>query len=121
MKVLVIDEDEDIRNITRHMLTAEGHEVTTCSRLSPRELPLQWADIILLDEWSGHKRDGISLSSGIKNLMGAASKPIIVFSTDDDTEALAQYARADGYLQKPFDLDELIRIIDNTAIPQKIN
>lgn len=119
MKVLVVDEDEDIRNITRHMLSIEGHEVVTYPRLSPQELPLQWADVILLDEWKAHIRDGISLFSKIKNLMGTASKPIIVFSTDDDIEMQTQDIRADGYLQKPFDLDELIKVINNAVSYKK--
>lgn len=41
--------------------------------------------------------------------------PIIIFSANRDAEGIAREAVADGYLTKPFDIDELLRLVATHA------
>jgi DNA-binding response OmpR family regulator len=104
-KVLIVENDEDIRNIVGLILENEGYEVAGCDCTLENLLTME-ADLILLDEWVNLK-EGPMLCKEIKGIEKLAYIPVIIFSTATDIEAIAQTCKANGYVHKPFDLDTL--------------
>ncbi len=71
-------------------------------------------DVILMDNWIPDA-GGIVATQILKNNDELKSIPVVYFSANSDIQLLANQAGAETYLAKPFDLDELERIINTVA------
>jgi len=105
-KVLIVENDEDIRNIVGIILENEGYEVAGCAYTLENLLTMT-ADLILLDEWV-NKKEGPMLCKEIKTIEKLAQIPVIIFSTAMNIAEIASNCRANGYVHKPFDVDVLV-------------
>ncbi len=114
-KILVIDDDIAILEVIKIILEEKNYDVITVNNGAlisshiQRELP----DLILLDIWmSGY--DGRDVAIFLKSQKRTQHIPIIIISANNETELIAKDCRADGFLAKPFDIHDLIQIIENT-------
>lgn len=105
-KVLIVENDEDIRNIVGFILENEGYEVAGCAYTLENILTMS-ADLILMDEWV-NKKEGPMLCKEIKAIEKLAHIPVIIFSTSMQIAEIAAGCRANSYVHKPFDVDTLI-------------
>jgi CheY-like chemotaxis protein len=112
-KVIIFDDDQDILSICTHILEEEGCEVfsfTDCNDVVERVSSIN-PFVILMDNWIPDE-GGILATQKIKNSPATSSIPVIYFSANSDIRLLAKQAGAEQYLAKPFDLEDLTRIID---------
>ncbi len=63
-------------------------------------------DIILMDNWIPNI-GGIEATKLLKSKEEYRDIPVIYVTANNDIEALAESAKADDYVAKPFDLDDL--------------
>jgi two-component system phosphate regulon response regulator PhoB len=115
-KVLLIEDDKDIRDTIVYALQAENFEVIasedakilkTLTELKP--------DLILLDNWlTDWKSDanGQQLSKDIKTNPATSHIPVIIVSAVSNIKEIAEAGLADGFLRKPFDLTDLFAIVN---------
>jgi DNA-binding response OmpR family regulator len=106
-KILVIEGDSSIRDIVGYVLSEEGYVVTTANPWPVNQLHKHKADLILLDEWINEK-EGHLLCNELKDLHETQHIPVIIFSTRADIAEVAKKCRAEGYVRKPFNLDDLL-------------
>jgi two-component system cell cycle response regulator DivK len=66
--------------------------------------------VILMDNWIPDE-GGIIATQRIKSNEILKDIPVIYFSANSDIESLTRSAGADAYLAKPFDLEDLERVI----------
>ena len=114
-KILVIEDDKDIRDTIVYVLEEQKYEVTSSedSKIL-RYIDEIKPDIILLDNWlTEWKSDatGQELSKGLKSNPATSHIPVIIISAVRDIKEIAEAGLADGYLKKPFDLNELLAIV----------
>jgi CheY-like chemotaxis protein len=116
-RVLVVDDEPDIRMLTRMMLEGAGHEVIEaesgerCLEIVDRETP----DLILLDiRLPG--LDGWGVLERITNRT-VRPIPVVMMSAHSSEGTLARAAKAGsvGYLIKPFKEAELLRYVDTSS------
>lgn len=113
-KILVIDDDADIRFVIRMNLTAEGFDVVEAAdgdaavELARAERP----DLVISDIMMPG-RNGYEVLHDIRADPDLAAIPVVFLSGKDaDDEIWEGYvAGADYYLTKPFDSDELIAFV----------
>ena len=108
MRILICEDEPDIQVILGDFLTAEGYEVCIASnaaeglRLFAEEEP----DLVLLDLMLPD-RDGWEVLQEIRRL---SDLPVIMLTAlgrvDDKVKALSSL-KADDYITKPFELDEI--------------
>jgi CheY-like chemotaxis protein len=109
--VLVVDDDESIREFVSVALSDEGYDVVTASdgasalETVGREHP----SVILLD-MRMPIMDGWEFSRAYRALPEPHA-PIIVVTAARDAEERASQIQAEGYLAKPFDLDDLLAMV----------
>ena len=103
---MIVEDDEDIRNIVGEILENECYEVAGCNYTLENLLTMT-ADLILLYE-RVNKQVGPMLCKEIKAIERLAEIPVIIFSTSLDIEQIAATCKANGYVRKPFDLGTLI-------------
>jgi two-component system chemotaxis response regulator CheY len=111
-RILVVDDDAAILTFISMALSDEGYEVLTAEDgLSALELVLaQHPDLILLDM----RMPGLDGRAFIQTYKEKpdADIPIILMTADhSDRNALADLP-IEGYLAKPFDLDDLLNLVN---------
>ncbi|MGW4792685.1 response regulator transcription factor [Nonomuraea sp. NPDC004297] len=117
-KVLVVDDDEVIRQLIAVNLNLEGFEVTTATDgqdCLDRVLDVM-PDVITLDVMMPFL-DGWTTAQMLRD--GAATRHIkvvlITARAQDDDKARGRRIGVDAYLTKPFDPAELIQVVRDLA------
>jgi two-component system response regulator AtoC len=117
--ILLVDDETKIRNALAHALREEGHEVVSIG--SPREAQRLLArgsfDVLLVDNLMP-ELTGLDLIRELVATAPAAERPQILLMTAHATVESAIEAMKLGaldYLQKPFEIDELLVVV-NRAI-----
>ena len=115
-KIIIFDDDEDILAICSYILEEKGWQVYAfpdCSDIIQKVSEIK-PTVILMDNWIPEE-GGIVATRQLKNTDKLREIPVIYFSANSDIEALREQAGADASLAKPFDLQDLERIIFETV------
>lgn len=107
-RTLVVDDDHDIAELVRLALTDEGYEVVVASNGSAALLAIETTpfDLILLD-MRMPVMDGWEFARAYQ-ARPAPRPPIVVVTAARDAGERAAEIDADGYISKPFSLEELL-------------
>jgi len=106
--VLVVDDDPDILQTLALCLSSEGYRVTTAANgqealdLLGKERPA----CVLLDLMMP-VMDGWQFVAELEQ-RGGRNSPLLILSADRAVQGHAAKLRAEAFLAKPFDLDELL-------------
>ncbi len=109
MKILVVDDEQDICEILQYNLENEGYEVvTTNSAEEALKLPLQEFALILLDVMMG-EMSGFQMARKIKDNPITAEIPIIFITALEGEDNLVKGLNigADDYIAKPLSMKEV--------------
>ena len=120
-KILVYDDDVDILEICSIILKLKGFDVLckdNCRELIT-DIESYKPDVVLMDNWLPDI-GGIKAVQLIKSIEHLKQIPVVFFSANSQVEELAKKAGADYMLQKPFELDNLEKII-TIASQQQLN
>ena len=111
-KVFVFDDNTDILELCTIILEDAGYEIKTSSTSNNiiDQVLAYIPDIIFMDNWLPDV-GGIDATKQLKQHNTLRNIPVIYFSANNDVKALAEQAGADGYLSKPFDIQDLEDII----------
>lgn len=114
-KILVIEDDKDIREAIVFVLEEEKYVVTSSEDAKIlKSLNKLAPDMILLDNWlTEWKSDanGEQISRQLKSDPATSHIPIIIISAVSNIKEIATAGLADAYLRKPFDLGELLAVV----------
>jgi DNA-binding response OmpR family regulator len=120
-KILIVEDSPSQAAIIANVVKESGHQPAVYSDLMmgiqqilAKEQPdLVLLDLRLLDADGNPMADGFQVCREIKR--ASKSIPVVVVSAEGDAEACewALLQGADDYLQKPFVVDDLTRIISN--------
>lgn len=113
--VLVVDDDEYIREFVALALSSEGHDVITASNgaVALDQLQSTQPDVILLD-MSMPIMDGWQFARAYRELPGTGAA-LVVMTAARDASMCAREISADAHIDKPFDLDTLLDLVDGLA------
>jgi two-component system phosphate regulon response regulator PhoB len=114
-KILVIEDDKDIRDTIALILKEENYDVVDSgdSKIL-KHLHHHNPDLILMDNWlTEWKSDanGQQLSKQLKTDPATNHIPIIIISAVSNLKEIAEEGLADAWLMKPFDMEDLIAIV----------
>lgn len=112
-RILVVDDEEGILEVVQIVLEGEGYLVQIsqsgeCFQDIAENLP----DLILLDVLLSGEEDGREICKRLKSDVQTARVPIIMLSAHSDASKVADMSGADDFLEKPFDVDVLIEIVE---------
>ena len=113
--MLVVDDDAGIRGVMQAALTDEGHDVLAApdGRVALAFAAEHPPDVILLD-YSMPVCDGPAFAAAYRRQLGPHA-PIVLITAAHDLGRRAREVRAEGALGKPFDLDDLLALVDRHA------
>ena len=105
--ILIVDDDAAIRDALSEILESEGYVVSTASdgAAALRQIEDQRPALVLLD-MRMPVLNGWDVAATLRQREIAV--PILVMTAARDARHWAEQIAADGYLAKPFDLDDLL-------------
>ena len=117
-RILVVDDDDSIRDMIEIVLAAEGYAVRTAAHgAAALELVEESPPRLILLDMRMPVLDGWGFARAYRQRPGPHA-PIVVLTAARDAAARAAEIQADGYLGKPFNLGELLDLVDQHARPR---
>ena len=109
-RILVIDDDEDILSILDILFAEEGYDVVLQNTgTTADQVKLIGPDLILLDvRIGGFAKTGDEICAEIKRELELNDIPVLLVSAEADVRERASFCGADGFLNKPFDINKLL-------------
>jgi putative nucleotidyltransferase with HDIG domain len=121
-KIIVVDDEEIIRNLARDVLSDEGYEVTVCASASEALQQIKSANFdLLLSDIKMPEMDGIEL---IKNALAARPDTVAVIMTGYASIETARMALKEGaydYMMKPFEVEEVRNAVKNALDRKRVS
>jgi EAL domain-containing protein (putative c-di-GMP-specific phosphodiesterase class I)/DNA-binding response OmpR family regulator len=122
MRILVADDEPDLRELLRINLEAQGHEVLMASD-GTEALALATArrpDLIVLDIMMPGL-DGLEVLRALRQDPANADLPVVLLSArGSDNEIFEGWSSgANYYITKPFELDELLDFIEQARVQSR--
>jgi len=109
MRILVVDDEQDVCEILQYNLETEGYEVDTANSAEEAiELPLQNYALILLDVMMG-EMSGFQMARRLKDNPLTAQIPLIFITAleEEDNMIKGLNIGADDYITKPLSMREI--------------
>lgn len=114
-KILIADDDPTVLDVLKMILDKAGYktETTLNGRTLLNNIPDDF-DLILLDvRMSGI--DGFMICRHLKSQESTKDIPIIMVSAIPELGILTENSGADDYLEKPFNMFELLHLVEKYA------
>lgn len=110
--ILLAEDDEGIIQVVTMILENEGYtvRVATNEKEVQEALKRETPSLLLLDVSLGGT-DGGALAASLKNQDETKNVPVIISSANTQTKEIAEKAKADGFLLKPFDIETLLTVV----------
>jgi two-component system nitrogen regulation response regulator NtrX len=121
--ILIVDDEEDIRELVSGILSDEGHETRTAfdSDSALAAIADRVPRLVFLDIWlQGSKLDGLELLDAIKTHY--PDLPIVMISGHGTIETAVSAIRKGAYdfIEKPFKADRLVLIAERALETSKL-
>jgi CheY-like chemotaxis protein len=111
--VLVIEDDEDIRDALSDALSDAGYSVSTASDGFDA---LEWlrnnpAPCVILLDWMMPHCDGVQFRNAQINDPSLKAVPVVLLTADANVESKRAQMSADEFLRKPVQLRQLLDVV----------
>jgi CheY-like chemotaxis protein len=115
--ILVVDDDEGIRSFVEFALDGEGYQVSTAANgAAALEVAGRTPPSLILLDMRMPVMDGWSFARQYRRQPGPHAPIVVITAARDAGERAAEVA-ADDYLGKPFDLDDLLQVVERYLRP----
>jgi DNA-binding NtrC family response regulator len=114
IRILVVDDEQDICDMLRMLLTREGYEVTTCTEPTQVMNLLRSSDfhLVILDI-AMPEMSGIQVLEQIRNEDSDIAVIMATGTATVDNAVAALKLQVSDYVQKPFKADDFLNAIGN--------
>jgi len=110
-KILIIDDEEDVRKMLKIRLEQEGFTIVQANdgdvgaKTAEQEVP----DMIIMDIMMPNA-DGYSCLKEVRSLPKTKDIPVLMLSGKEEEKVrdLFAFQKISGYIEKPFELDDLV-------------
>ncbi|MFA5989292.1 MAG: sigma-54 dependent transcriptional regulator [Sphingomonas sp.] len=123
LDILVVDDEQDIRELVAGVLEDEGYETRTAadSDAALEAIAMRRPSLVLLDVWlQGSRLDGLELLDEMKRR--DPSIPVLVISGHGnlDTAVSAIRRGAVDFIEKPFEAERLLLLVERATETERL-
>jgi len=112
-KIMIADDDPGIVDAIEMLLEFEGYDVSsTVDGSTVLDMKHELPDLLLLDIWMSGE-DGRDICKKLKQEPLTKNIPVIMISASRDIKESAMDAGADDFLAKPFEMNDLLKKIED--------
>ncbi len=115
--VLVVEDDADMASVIQMIVTEAGYRVRTApdGAAALARVAERMPALVLLD-MRMPVMNGWEFARTFRQRHGRAA-PVVVVTAAEDARARAEEIGADGWLSKPFEIDDVLRIVERWVGP----
>jgi two-component system chemotaxis response regulator CheY len=115
--VLVVEDDADIREVLEEMLDAGGHRVLTASngREALAALDRVVGPCLVLLDLMMPVMSGFAFLEELELREDRERMNVVLMSANVQLERVARSSGVVGFVKKPFDMDEVLALVDSHA------
>jgi DNA-binding response OmpR family regulator len=109
--VVILEDDKATLEMVESILSEEGYFVSAINHYKPLDFFIEFEpDLVLLDI---RLKDGYGhlLCKELKASPQTSHIPVILASGADNLEAIAKECHADGFISKPYSMDDLLALV----------
>ncbi len=111
-RVLVVDDEANARSALAELLVDEGYVVATAEDgHAALQLHEAFAPHVVITDIRMPNMSGLELMGLLRRRSSALALVVVTADADTKSRTTAMRHRADGYLIKPIDIDELFRTV----------
>ena len=118
-KILVVDDDPVVRDVFKIIFEKEGYEVDMKEDGSDLlKNNFRRPDLFLIDKLLSGV-NGLDICRHLKSQKSTQHIPVVMISASPGIAIQSQQAGADDYVEKPFELEHLLRVIQRNLSVQR--
>ncbi len=112
--IFIIEDDRDISELMQIVIKDNGYKVKTFLEAENLENKIrkEKPSLLVMDLWI-EGLDNTNLVKKLKKDPKTIDIPIILVSAKNSLEKIAKQTGADGFLSKPFNIKDLLKIIEH--------
>ena len=113
-RAMIVEDDPDIREVLEEMIDAGGHAVVTATNGAEGLAALAQVDppaLVLLDLMMP-VMSGFAFLEELARRNDRTGDRVLLISANETVERAAQLPGVVGYVKKPFDLDEVLALVE---------
>jgi CheY-like chemotaxis protein len=115
-KIVLIQDNETILNIMDEVLTDEGYDVTpSLTELTIKKIDQIDPDVVIVDDYIKGKKKGSEVIEELKSDPETEDLSAVLTSTSPDLPKKAKECKADDYIEKPFDINNMIEVVKKNS------
>ncbi|MEE8371190.1 MAG: sigma-54 dependent transcriptional regulator [Sphingomonadales bacterium] len=123
LDILIVDDEDDIRNLIAGILSDEGYETRTAhdSDSAFREIEARRPSLLVLDIWlQGSKWDGLEILKIVKSRH--KDLPVVMISGHGNVETAVAAIKLGAYdfIEKPFQTDKLLHLVERATEAERL-
>jgi two-component system nitrogen regulation response regulator NtrX len=123
LDILIVDDEEDIRELIAGILSDEGHETRSAhnSDTAFREIEARRPSLLILDIWlQGSQRDGLEILKVVKSRH--RDLPVLMISGHGNIETAVAAIKLGAYdfIEKPFQAGKLIHLVERATEAERL-
>ena len=117
--ILVVEDDPQVARLISLVLQRNGHKAeVVADGESALNRAKQVRPVMIFADLTIKGLNGEALCSALKSAPDTKGIPYVIVSGDRDIAEKARVCGADDYMGKPFEFDDLIRLVDKYAKTQ---
>jgi CheY-like chemotaxis protein len=120
MQVLIVEDDADITAVLTLILEGAGYAVRATVNGAAIQVALDEQPAVILLDIQMPGMDGTEVARRLKADPRTRAIPIVLMSAADRLRARAGEAPVDRLLPKPFDLDEVLNLVEHLTGPPPV-
>ena len=122
-KVLLVDDNEGLRDIVRTRLEYLGYQVFACADACAALRGVdEWAPHVIVLDMQLPQKGGLEFLSDISTPYGHTRFPVLIVSGHEEFKDTYEQIGASGFLSKPFEIEQLAREVERiTILAEKIH
>jgi len=111
-RILVVDDDESLRELLRMHLSSAGYEVSTAAdAIAAGYLVLRNPPDLILSDVNMPHMDGFEFVAALKSDKTLPDIPVIFLTSNEEGDYRGKQLGAVGYLTKPVHADRLLDLV----------
>ncbi len=112
-KILIAEDDHAIMEVVKIILQDAGYDIVglTDGDEIIKRIVEHAPDLVLMDIWMGGQ-DGGLIARQLKLQKNTHHIPIVMISANNETEKISREAGANDFLLKPFNVDDLLKMVE---------
>ncbi|WP_262148694.1 response regulator [Chryseobacterium foetidum] len=115
-KIVLIQDNAEILELMDDVLQDEGYEVISSLTTEPIEnIDIIEPDVVIVDDYIQGSKSGSEVISELKLNPETEDISAVLSSTSPVLPETAENCNADDYLEKPFDIDHLIDVVEKNS------